>query len=444
MDVRNTFGLNTRLSGVNLWIARSLTITLVLISLLLFVFGLPYRAADLIQTTIHIQEAIDTLPTQIAPSLLASGSWVSVYVISVYVIELVLILLLTITAAIIFWRRSDDWIALFLVVGLVTYGVYVTPTLDALMAAHPQLKFIGNMFQALGVGCAIFFFYLFPNGRFVPHWTRYLGLTWIAWALVWVLFPSSGFNFSQPFAMPFVSFLLLFTWWVSGLFAQVYRYRKVSNPIERQQTKWIVYGVALAVIGYGIYGLLQSLVFVRNPSSIGSAIFQLIGVPIFLLCVFLVPLTFTFSILRYRLWDIDVIIRKTLVYGGLTATLIVIYIAIVVLLQSLVTAVGGQQSVVITAISTLAIAALFNPLRRRIQTDIDRRFYRKRYDADQIVAAFNAGLRDQVNLEQFCNRLLVVVEESLQPDSVNLWLRPNGKPVEGQVARQILKRRIEE
>lgn len=221
---------------------------------------------------------------------------------------------------------------------------------------------------------------------------------------------------------------MLFAWWLSGLFAQVYRYQRVSNPVEKQQTKWIVYGVALAVAGYGIYGLLQAVLVVRNPTSIPAVIFQLVGVPIFLLCVFLVPLTFTFSMLRYRLWDIDVIIRRTLIYGGLTATLILIYIATVILLQSIVTAVGGQQSALITAFSTLAIAALFNPLRRRIQSDIDRRFYRKRYDSDQIVAAFSASLRDQVDLDQLCDRLLVVVEDTLQPAHVNLWLRQTDLP----------------
>jgi hypothetical protein len=262
--------------------------------------------------------------------------------------------------------------------------------------------------------------YLFPDGRFVPRWTRWLALLVVLFAGEGTLFPSSPFNISTwpgPLGTA-VQVVIIST----ILFAQIYRYFRVSTPSQRQQTKWIVFGITALIIYFIMLFTLSTL----NPDfTQAKSLDSLFAEASYFLAVIIIPLAIAFSILRYRLWDIDLLINRTLVYTTLTAILALIYFGCVVLLQHVVNGVTGQvgQSPLVIVTSTLAIAALFQPLRRRIQKIIDKRFYHHKYDAARILADFSITLRNETDLSQLREQLLEVVKETMQPSHISLWLR---------------------
>jgi asparagine N-glycosylation enzyme membrane subunit Stt3 len=203
------------------------------------------------------------------------------------------------------------------------------------------------------------------------------------------------------------------------LFAQVYRFRRVSGPVERQQTKWVVLGSATALLGFFGLVILQTVVPALSDTGSPLAIFMIgVAVSLFLL----IPVSVAIAILRYRLWEIDVLINRALVYGSLTVSTAAVYIGGVIGLQALFRSISGQSSDLAVAIVTLAVAALFNPWRRRLQRFIDRRFYRQRYDAARALTVMSSRLRDEVDLDSLIGEIVSVVDQTVQPSHLALWL----------------------
>lgn len=205
---------------------------------------------------------------------------------------------------------------------------------------------------------------------------------------------------------------------------QIYRYKWVSNPIQRQQTKWIVYGTSL---GITVVIALEIPIFLFPSFGLGS-LYSLISWYGFILALIPFPLSIGFAVLRSRLWDIDNIINRTLVYALLTLLLALAYFGSVVLLQYLFHAFTSQGSPLAVVGSTLAITTLFHPLRRHIQVFIDTCFYRRKYDAPQVLADFDATVRSclyscaEESLETLTSNMRKIVEETLQPSHISLWL----------------------
>ena len=193
-----------------------------------------------------------------------------------------------------------------------------------------------------------------------------------------------------------------------------------ARGLERQQIKWFVYAIALAIGG--------AVLTFPVSEAIGSVSLKWIGFVPFIVGVVFIPISMGIAILRYRLYDIDLIINRTLVYGPLTVTLALVYVGGVVGLQSVFRVFTGQESTLAVVASTLAIAALFSPLRRRIQSLVDRRFYRSKYDARKTLEAFGARLRDETDLDALGNDLVGVARSTMQPEHVGLWIRPQVPP----------------
>ncbi len=271
----------------------------------------------------------------------------------------------------------------------------------------------------VGVLLAIVFFNLFPSGRFAAAWAR--RLFWLGAAALGLGIAIGVFFRQQSEAWAGrLSGGALLALLGLGVVAQVYRYLRVSGPVERQQTRWVVASLALLLLWLtAVYGRAPFRSW--SPWAGPWALLQIFGT---LFIVALLPLSIARAILRYHLWDIDVIIRKTLVYALLTGVLLLVYLASVVGLQGLFTRLTGQDSTLATILSTLLIAALFLPVRGRVQRLIDRRFYRRKYDAQKTLEQFATTARDETDLDRLTAELVRVIQETMQPEHVSVWLKP--------------------
>jgi hypothetical protein len=399
-----------RLRGRRLLFARVAWVVIAVTALAIIVFSVPssfqyYRGA----CTAASGVCSERVTPEVVRTLLEADLSVRFYALLSVVVDKVFELVWFAVGALIYWRRPEDPMALLVSVFLVAFGTvtFDITVADTLISSPPVWWLPVRSVQLLGEVGIVLFFFLFPNGRFVPSWARWLAVAFIAFLISRDLLPGM---YSRSSALEglsewvFLEFVLISVW------SQIYRYRGVSSPEQRRQTRWVVFGTTLGVVGTSVFQLPLDFSLVG-----GDAPFVLLVLKAgFALSFLLVPSSIGVAVLRSRLFDVDVLINRTLVYGLLTAMLITLYFAVIT----------GQTSTLAVVGSTLLIAALFNPLRRRIQSFIDRRFYRKKYDARKTLETFSARLRDETDLAALSDDLVSVVGETVQPTHVSLWLRP--------------------
>lgn len=346
---------------------------------------------------------------------MALATWESTF------LDLVLVGGFSLLAALLVWRRRDDWFATLLSATMILLPVRLPTEYAMLVAACPSLNWVVGFVSVVGAASIPLMLSLFPDGHFVPRRSWLYVLAGLVYSIVAYFVPAYAIvRFSA--AGIFVDAAMV----GAGIFAQVYRYRHVATPVQRQQCKWVVAGFAVAFVGFYTAELPLLLGARLWPELTRTALFERIPQLIASLALLMVPLTITISILRYRLWHVDVLIRRTLIYTTLTVALASIYAGSVVVLQQMILLLTGQRtSELVIVLSTLAVATLFTPVRRSVQHAIDRRFYRRKYDAAKTLAAFSAIARDEVDLEKLRDSLMQVVEETVQPSRLTLWLAPS-------------------
>jgi hypothetical protein len=409
--VSNSTATDVYLRGRSLFIARVIWFGVVIFNFILFAMNL---LRPLFGGKIFACPLTFTCPYDEATLLALRHAGISLASYDTYVTitGLVYGLIFVGIGVLLFWRKSDHLVSLlasfaFLFIGfsgIIVDSSTLPPVLQVCVGIFQE------NFQSLCLGL---FLVTFPDGRFVPRWAWLVGCTLLIQAMLFEL-PAPLGILSWPPVFTVTELILAYS---CPIAIQVYRYARVSSPAQRQQTRWVIFGLVLAL-------LLLFIGFFSGGFFPAESIFQLASGPLSSLGFLCLPLSISVAILRYRLWDIDVIINRTLVYGSLTAMLALVYVALIFSLQFLtrgLTGDAGDSPIVIVG-STLAIAALFQPLRKRTQNIIDRRFYRQKYDAARALQAFNAALRQEVDLAHLCERIAGVVQETVQPMHVSLWL----------------------
>ena len=425
-------------------------------SLVLFVLSLPARWDDLedLAAAGRMILAEENASSGLLWDLLSPNLYPYVQ----FSVEIALVVVLVLSAVIVVWHRWSDWMALFVSLAFVTYGIFITPGLDSLYTELPALDWPIRIVQTLGLGCALMFFYVFPDGRFYPAWTRKTIIIWWVLLAAGMFAPGSALYLvairtqtliggvagisdsgrTLSYAATFIGFGFLMTYWVSALIAQGYRYRKLADERQRIQTRWIVVILGMAVLSFTGSVWLRLLVPALGEEGVPNILFYMVGPLVLFVVSIFIPMIIGVSILRHRLWGIDLVVNRTIVYSVVSAVLVAVYVGLVLFFDNVFQEFTGGNNAAIAA-STLIIAAIFQPVRTLVQRAIDRQFFKNRYESQRILESFNSVMRREIDIESLSDGLVTVVQQAMKPATVTLWLRE----VEGEEAGSQPSERVE-
>ncbi len=354
---------------------RVIWMALIALSLVTVLLGLPLTYAD----------RLDQADQLFAESMRQIGMAHEFYAHYFGSLQVLYVLVSLIVAVVLFWKRSDDFVALLASAMMVTFSVTVSPLTNNLADAQPAWTWVVIALESISKLLLILTLMVFPDGLFLPAWVR-----WLLIPAAVTAFGASFFEVTRTATSTLPLFTLLFGAWVlAGLFLQINRYRRFSTPAARQQTKWVLYGMAVAIIPALLFAIVDSLI---TPWLIERPLIRLfyrfiantflIYIPLSLL-----PISIGVAALRYRLWDIDLAINRSLAYGGTLALLGAAALGVGFALQSVVGAGNVVVSAVIFSLPAIAAGVLFRPARHRIQQFVDHQLYGLRFDLDAVALA---------------------------------------------------------
>ncbi len=394
----------------SLWLnlARVVQVFIICLTIGLFVGSIPINYEHRSKACAVEPCPPDQLKSSSAQAMNQIGMSLDSFAALTVALDIIVAAVFTICAIVIFVRKPNDLFTIFVTIMLVTFGgATFTGSLLGIQTAYPQINWLIQAIALIG-NCAILaFFFTFPNGRFTPRWTVAILVGWFLYQLPRYYFPNSPLNLLKHNV---ALYNLIFPLGIfSGIATQIYRYRRVSNAVERQQTKWVIYGLTISLSGYIILRTLGTTI--SDPLGKDLLISLALNITAISL-ILIIPISITIAVIRFRLWDINPIINRTLVYGALSAGTIAFYIFAVGFVSNYFQ--HSRANFIVSFLATGVIAFLFEPLRERLQRGVNRLMYGERDAPATILARLSSRLESGVAPDSVLQTIVETLAQTLR------------------------------